>query len=241
MKDLVGARLPNFTSEEKVLMNGSYDYFGLNHYTSSYTENRTVESSAIGWEYDHHVQSSRDRDGILIGPRADSTWLYVVPWGIRKSLQYIKETYGNPQIFITENGVSVPDESLLPLQQALNDSFRINYYGGYLSQVSKSISEDQVNVKGFFAWSLLDNFEWADGYSKRFGIIYVDYSNNLTRHKKRSSVWYSQVIQSNIPQQENDDYLIAFAVVPALVLIVIVVYLLVRERMGYTKVPSGWV
>lgn len=75
-----------------------------------------------------------ERDGVLIGPQADSEWLNVVPWGFGKLLLYIQERYGNPEIFITESGVDVPEESSLPLEKALKDDFRIKYYKVFFFQ-----------------------------------------------------------------------------------------------------------
>lgn len=216
MKKIVGNRLPTFTPDEKALLNGSWDYFGLNHYTSSYVINRTDENTtAIGWEFDTHVITSRERDGVPIGPRADSSWLYVVPWGIRKVLNLVKDRYGNPPLYITENGVSCPNESSIPLEEALNDTFRISYYGQYLSQVSLAITEDKVDIKAYFAWSLLDNFEWADGYSKRFGLVYVDYKNQQTRYKKSSANFYHSIITRNSDDIEDGGPYIIFAILPA--------------------------
>jgi beta-glucosidase/6-phospho-beta-glucosidase/beta-galactosidase len=86
---------------------------------------------------------------------ADSDWLYVVPWGIRKLLNYINDRYDSPWIMITENGVDVPNEGSMPIAQAINDTFRVNYYSSYLDNISKAMHEDSVSVMGYFAWSLL--------------------------------------------------------------------------------------
>jgi len=178
------------------LLNGSWDYFGLNHYTSGYAQNNPKPDPAGGWNTDQQVNVLQYRNGQVIGPPADSSWLYVVPWGMRKILHWVADRYGNPPIYITENGVDVPNESSMPLPAVLHDQFRIDYYTQYLSNVSQAITEG-VNVKGYFAWSFMDNFEWADGYTKRFGLHYVDYNNNLTRYAKDSALWFSALIQSH--------------------------------------------
>ncbi len=95
-----------------------------------------------------------------------------------------------------ENGVSVPKENDMPIQEALKDSFRIEFYKGYIQSVIDSVVKDGVDVRGYFAWSLMDNFEWADGYSVRFGLTYVDYKNNQTRYIKDSYKWYSNFIKT---------------------------------------------
>lgn len=71
---------------------------------------------------------------------------------------------------------------------ALDDTFRVHYYEQYLAEAMKAVQEDGVKLKGYFAWSLLDNFEWADGYAKRFGIVHVDYKT-MQRRPKRSADW----------------------------------------------------
>ena len=80
----------------------------------------------------------------------------------------------------------------MPLAEAVHDSFRLNFYKGYIQNAIDAITIDGVRLFGYFAWSLMDNFEWADGYSTRFGMTYVDYENNQKRYVKDSLIWYSQ-------------------------------------------------
>jgi beta-glucosidase/6-phospho-beta-glucosidase/beta-galactosidase len=209
MKAWIGDRLPEFTDSEKKLLHGSHDFFGLNHYSTSfaYASNDTVATFTdadpnlssrpplAGWLYDRGLKTTFvGTDGQLIGPKADCTWHAVVPWGFGKLLRWIHHRYNAPSIFITENGVAVPNESALSLKDALNDNFRVNFYRSYLRAMSDAMASG-VRVEGYMAWSFLDNFEWADGYNKRFGMVYVDYKNGLTRHPKASSRWYSKLIQ----------------------------------------------
>lgn len=77
-----------------------------------------------------------ERHGSLIGPQADSEWLNVVPWGFGKLLLYIQGRYDNPEIYVTESGVDVPNESRLPLSTALKDEFRVKYYKVFKSLLS---------------------------------------------------------------------------------------------------------
>jgi len=193
MRQRVGDRLPVFTTEEKAMLKGSSDYFGFNHYTSEYIGQPTYPPSGKGWSADEYVVSSRQRDGVMIGPKADSDWLYVVPWGFRKLLEWVYERYQSP-IYVTENGCDVPNESQIPLPLVLDDKFRVNYYSSYIAEMLNAINKSNVDVRSYTAWSLLDNFEWADGYSKRFGMTYVDYANGLTRYPKASAKWYALYI-----------------------------------------------
>jgi beta-glucosidase len=195
MKMYVGNRLPVFTDAEKQLLKGSADFYALNHYTSRWAT-PNPNPTGQGPDADSHTNTFAERNGQLIGPQADSNWLYVVPYGIRKNLFWLQDRYGRLDFWITENGVDVPNESAMPLNQALNDTFRVNYYNDYLTELSHAIYDTtyKVNVKGYFAWSLMDNFEWNDGYNKRFGIHYVDYKNSLTRYQKNSAKFFKNLI-----------------------------------------------
>lgn len=173
---------------------------GLNHYTSVYASappNGTVPNPNDGWSSDLNVATLRVKDGVQIGPMADSNWLYVVPWGMRGILNWLKVTYNDPLIYVTENGVDAPQESLMSKDEALQDVFRQYYLKNYMDQLRLAVIEDNVRVQGYFLWSLMDNFEWADGYQRRFGIIYVDYANNQTRTEKVSANWYRKLIAYN--------------------------------------------
>jgi beta-glucosidase len=197
MKERVGDRLPVFTEEEKKLIKGSSDFFGLNHYTSSYVIHQDEPTEEEGYYRDRGCLTTSERDGKLIGPRGEPTWLFVVPRGFRAVLNWVWKRYEKPDIYITENGVSAPHESLLSVEVALEDEFRVGYYRDYIKEMSKAINEDGVNVLGYMAWSLFDNFEWADGYEKRFGLFYVNYnSTKYERYPKKSAKWYSKLIAS---------------------------------------------
>lgn len=91
-------------------------------------------------------------------------------------------------MILSENGMDQPGNMTFP--EVLHDSIRINYYRDYISSMKKAI-DNGANVIGYFAWSLLDNFEWLSGYTSRFGIVYVDYST-LKRYPKMSAYWFQQ-------------------------------------------------
>lgn len=181
MRDALGHLLPRFTESEKSLLKGSYDFFGLNHYTSRYASAVPITSSNPSGCATHE----KDAKGNPIGVVADSNWLIVVPWGFQSLLKYVWARYQTP-IIVTENGCDVPNEASIPINQALNDTFRVDYYDSYLRNMRQAI-DSGVQMQGYFAWSFMDNFEWADGYAKRFGVTYVDYANGLTRYPKKSA------------------------------------------------------
>ncbi|MEH7236011.1 family 1 glycosylhydrolase [Bacillus sp. JJ1562] len=111
--------------------------------------------------------------------------------GLYKVFQYLAERYGNIPLFITENGACCVDDLV---DGKVNDQDRINYYGQHLTAVSRAM-ESGIPIIGYLAWSLLDNFEWADGYGKRFGLVYVDFQT-LKRIQKESYYWYKTVISN---------------------------------------------
>lgn len=193
MKEKLGARLPTFSTEEKAILKGSSDFFGLNHYTTMYAahnEGPLKKQSVYG-----NGGISEDQDVEL---SVDENWELtlmkwpVVPWGCKKLLTWIHERYDEPIIYITENGCAYADEVK---DGKVNDQRRIDYYHSYLEACSKAIDEG-VNLKGYFAWSFMDNFEWASGYDKRFGLHYVDFET-LERIPKESAKWFSKVIKNN--------------------------------------------
>ncbi|XP_077215392.1 beta-glucosidase 12-like [Tasmannia lanceolata] len=195
MRSHVGNRLPKFSKEQSDMVKGSYDFIGMNYYTANYATN-IPQSNAINISYftDSLASLSGERNGVPIGPQAASTWLYVYPRGIRDLLLYVKRRYKNPVIYITENGIDEFNNGNLTLEQALQDDMRIDYHHRHLTFVQRAI-KDGVNVKGYFAWSLLDNFEWADGFTVRFGINYVDYKDGLKRHPKKSAYWFKRFLK----------------------------------------------
>ncbi|KAK1266614.1 Beta-glucosidase 12 [Acorus gramineus] len=197
MKSLVGLRLPKFTPKQSTMLKGSFDFIGLNYYTTNYVTAIPISANLpISYDTDSRANISGVFNGKQIGPRAASPWLFVYPPGIRHILIHVKRTYNNPITFITENGVDEFNNSTLPLQEALKDDYRIDYHHQHLKQVQRAIKEG-VNVKGYFAWSLLDNFEWVNGYTVRFGINFVDYKDNLKRYPKKSSIWFRRFLMKH--------------------------------------------
>ncbi|XP_059649066.1 beta-glucosidase 13-like [Cornus florida] len=195
MRSLVKNRLPKFTKTQSKMLRNSYDFIGINYYTSHYIANSMLPPSMnLSVTTDSHVISSNEKNGVPICPPTDLSWLHVCPKGIRELVLYIKDNYGNPPIVITENGVADANNSTLPIEEALKDNLRIMYHHGHLTYLSKAIKEG-ANVKGYFVWSFLDDFEWNYGFSIRFGINYVDFENGLRRYPKCSAFWFKKFLQ----------------------------------------------
>ncbi|KAL2328836.1 hypothetical protein Fmac_022263 [Flemingia macrophylla] len=199
MQSLLGSRLPKFTEDQSKLLIGSFDFIGLNYYTSNYAAHipHPIKNiSNTSYYQDTRVNVTTERNGTSIGPRAASFWLYVYPRGLRELLLYIKMKYNNPVIYITENGMDEFDDPALSLEEALMDTYRIDYFYRHLYYILIAI-RDGVKVQGYFAWSLLDNFEWNSGYILRFGINFVDYKDNLKRHQKLSAHWFRNFLRGS--------------------------------------------
>jgi len=179
--------LPVFSAEEIKRNKGAFDFFGLNHYTT-----RLLTSAPAGLpptDQASLMDSVEETDPAWT--RGESSWLYVVPWGLRRLLKWVKDNYDNPPVYITENGFSDTGDDL-------QDTNRINYYRTYINEVLKAVKLDGCDVKSYTAWSLLDNFEWARGYSERFGLHHVDYTDpERKRTPKASAAFYAQVIKDN--------------------------------------------
>jgi len=122
----------------------------------------------------------------------DMDW-EVYPQGIYEVLKKVQNDYSPRAIYITENGVAFLDK--LDKEAKVKDDQRISYLKEHISFVHKAI-EEGIKLKGYFVWSLMDNFEWTYGYSKRFGLIYVDYPTQK-RIFKESAYWYKKIIENN--------------------------------------------
>ncbi|KAJ1377063.1 Glycoside hydrolase family 1 [Sesbania bispinosa] len=198
LRSLVGKRLPEFSEEQSKQLSGSFDFLGLNYYTTYYVIDAPELSNAKpSYLTDCHANFTVERNQIPIGPRAASVWLYIYPRGIRELLLYVKKKYNNPLIYITENGMDEFNDPTLSVEEALLDTYRIDYYYRHLFYIQSAI-RDGVNIKGYFAWSMLDNFEWESGFTLRFGIHFVDYKNGSKRYQKLSAKWFKNFLKKDI-------------------------------------------
>ncbi len=173
-----GARL-NIEEGDMEIIHQPIDFLGINYYSGSvgrFADDGSLfsyEKVDVGYE------------------KTDIGW-NIYPEGFYKVLCDITEKYGQIPIYITENGSCYNDE---PENGKVDDQGRINYLKQHLISLNRSIKSG-VNIKGYLTWSLLDNFEWAEGYSMRFGIVHVNY-RTLERTKKESFYTYKQIIANN--------------------------------------------
>jgi len=153
------------------------DFLGVNYY------NRAIVTMGPNDEPQATLRPDENYERTALG------W-EVYPRGLYDLLARLKRDYDPPAIYITENGAAFDDE--VGPDGAVHDPRRVAYLDGHVEQVARAVA-DGVPVKGYFAWSLLDNWEWAEGYTKRFGIVYVDYDTQA-RIIKDSGRWYQRLI-----------------------------------------------
>ncbi|XP_010493616.1 PREDICTED: beta-glucosidase 31-like [Camelina sativa] len=198
IKANAGNRLPSFTKEQSMMVKNSFDFIGVNYYTARFVAHDLhVDISRPRFMNDQHLQyKMTNRSGDNISSESDgSKILWSYPEGFRKILKHIKNTYNNPTIYITENGFDDYENGTVTREEILEDTKRIKYHQEHLQELQKAITEDGCDVRGYFTWSLLDNFEWEHGYAVRFGLYYVDYADGLKRHAKNSAKWFKHFLQ----------------------------------------------
>ena len=180
--EIEGPDAPVFTDAEMRAIATPLDFVGLNLFAP--TSVRHDAASPRGWSAvpnpDHY-------------PRMHMPWLHIGPsvmyWGPR----LVSELWKVPAVYVTENGCAVPDRP--NERNEILDTDRVMYLQQHLVHLHRAVAEGYP-VKGYFLWSLMDNFEWAFGYTRRFGICYVNYQT-LERTPKLSASFYADVIRRN--------------------------------------------
>jgi len=173
-----GDAFPKFTQRDLDTIHQKLDFYGLNIYRGQPVR---VNGGGVPENVERPPGHAINAFHWPIAPKS----LY---WGPR----FIYERYKLP-IYITENGLSCLD--WVATDGAVHDPQRIDFTRRHLRELSQA-ADDGVDVRGYFHWSLLDNFEWADGYRQRFGLVHVDYRTQK-RIPKDSARWYSLVIRKN--------------------------------------------
>ncbi|WP_394494401.1 GH1 family beta-glucosidase [Shewanella sp. ENK2] len=178
INDFAAGDKPDIEPGDMAIISQPIDFLGINFYT------RAV------------YQACSDNQFVQIdmkdAPKTDIGW-EIYPEAFTDLLTSLNNTYSLPPIYITENGAAIDDHIE---DNSVNDIDRLEYYQAHLNAVNNAI-EQGVKVDGYFAWSLMDNFEWAEGYLKRFGIVYVDYQTQK-RTIKRSGLAYRDFINQRI-------------------------------------------
>ncbi len=176
-----GSDAPHVHEGDMAAIGSPLDFVGLNVYQPEYVR---AAASPAGYAVEPRPASF---------PHMASPWLYIGPEAIYWAIRHVTELWNPAAIYITENGCS--GEDLRDALGQIEDTDRVMFLRNYLTQLHRAAAEDYP-VRGYFLWSLLDNFEWLDGFSKRFGIHYVDFKT-LQRTPKLSAAWYREVIARN--------------------------------------------
>ena len=183
-------RYPDATAELMPIVDGDLevitqplDWFGLNHYFPA-----SIAAPPPGADLPFDLRLLTDR------PMTDFGWP-VVPEAFREILTTLRDRYGAalPPVYVTENGCSYADGP--DATGRVRDQRRIDFLDAYVRAVQDA-RDDGVDVRGYFVWSLLDNFEWAEGYSQRFGLVHVDFATQK-RTPKDSFDWYRALLTTN--------------------------------------------
>jgi len=188
MKTNVGSRLPAFTEEESEQVKGAFDFVGVINYMALYVKDNSssLKPNLQDFNTDIAVEMT------LVGNTSIENEYANTPWSLQQILLYVKETYGNPPVYILENGQMTPHSS------SLVDTTRVKYLSSYIRAVLHSLRKGS-DVKGYFQWSLMDVFELFGGYERSFGLLYVDFKDpSLKRSPKLSAHWYSSFLKGTL-------------------------------------------
>src|SRR5689334_1670824 len=181
LREVFGEAWPEWPAEDFELIKQPLDYIGFNYYTRSVTR---------------HDEQSWPLKASPVKQHATYTetgW-EVFPQGLVDTLVWLRDRYGNPPVYITENGSAFYDPPVAE-GDTLDDPLRVDYLRKHLRAIHAAIGMG-CDVRGYMAWSLLDNLEWSLGFSKRFGIVHVDFRTQK-RTPKRSARLYSRIVESN--------------------------------------------
>jgi beta-glucosidase len=182
LPEIFGDAWPAWAPEEVAALRAPGDFVGVNYYTRSVTradpEAWPLRSSAVRQEGARHTEIGWE----------------VYAQGLADTLRWVKQRYGDVPLYVTENGAAFPDPPQVPAG-GVEDPLRVAYLREHLRAVRGALAAG-CDVRGYFVWSLLDNLEWAHGYSKRFGLVHVDFATQR-RTPKASARFYSTVIASN--------------------------------------------
>ena len=176
-----GANQPKVESNDLKIIGSPLDFVGLNVYQPEYAR---ADAGASGYAVARRPSSF---------PHMASPWLFIGPEVIYWAIRHTSDLWRPHAIYITENGCSCED--FREADGRIEDTDRVMFLRNYLTHLQRAAAEGYA-IKGYFLWSLIDNFEWADGYGKRFGIHYVDFKTRK-RSRKLSADWFREVISRN--------------------------------------------
>jgi beta-glucosidase len=180
MREVFGEAWPDFAAEDLARIRQPIDFLGINYYTRNVTRNEptALPVRAVSVRQKRHTYT-------------ETGW-EVYPQGLTDTLVWVREQYGDIPLYVTENGAAFYDPPTADGE--VQDPLRVDYLRTHLRAARQAIDQG-VDLRGYFAWSLLDNLEWSLGFAKRFGIVHVDFET-LRRTPKASARFYSEVIRT---------------------------------------------
>ena len=182
--------LPPLNEDDLKMVTAPTDFLGVNYYTRGLI--RYMPGNNL-WDFEEIRPADADH--------TEMDW-EIFPTGLYDLLHDLHQTYQPPKMYITENGAAFADK--VSADGKVHDSNRIDYLRAHLTQAHRAIS-DGIPLAGYYLWTLMDNFEWSHGYSKRFGMVYTRYEQQ-ERLFKDSAFWYREVIEQNgIALNQNSD------------------------------------
>jgi beta-glucosidase len=181
MKEIFGDAWPDWPAQDLQLIMQPTDFLGVNYYTRNVTRHDAANYPLKAAAVKQHATYT------------ETGW-EVFAQGLTDTLLWVKQRYGNPPVYITENGSAFYDPPVAE-NDVIDDPLRVDYQRKHLRAVSDALAQG-CDVRGYMAWSLLDNLEWSLGFSKRFGIVHVDFATQK-RTVKASGKHYAKVIASN--------------------------------------------
>jgi len=182
LREVFGEAWPATADSNMELVKQPIDFLGINYYLRGVTS------------HDPEFPPVRARNVPQPQHVTTETGWEVYPSALTGVLTWVRDHYGNIPLYITENGAAFADPPA-PLNGKVDDPLRVNYYRDHL-KAARAAMQQGIDLRGYFAWSLLDNYEWSLGYSKRFGIVHVNFADQ-ERTPKSSARFYSEVIRSN--------------------------------------------
>ena len=181
MRSIFGEAWPDFPAADFELIREKFDFLGVNYYTRSVVQHDEdvwlLRAARVPQPQHAHTETAWE----------------IYPDGLADILRWVKREYGDLPTYVTENGAALYDPP--SSEELVDDTLRVDYLRRHIGAVRSAIAAG-VDMRGYFAWSLLDNYEWSLGYAKRFGIVHVDYSTQR-RTPKASARFYSRVIATN--------------------------------------------
>ena len=192
---------PDWTEQELNIIKESAqknDFIGLNYYQPQ----RVMKNDAVGEGPERTREASTGAPGnpsfdgvyktVMMDDKIYTKWGWeIAPDAFLEGLRMLRKNYGDIKIYITENGLGDEDPII---EDEVVDVPRIKYIEEHLKAVKRAI-EENINIKGYYAWSVIDLLSWLNGYKKQYGFIYVDHKNNLDRKIKLSGYWYKKIIE----------------------------------------------